>query len=312
MSGSLMTVEGPITPQEMGITLPHEHLLIRHQGPRVDLVDQDLAAREVRRFKNAGGRTIIDMTSIGIGRDAVGIRDISRSAGVQTVLGTGFYKDAWLPEEVHAMSVTQMEETMVSEIAEGVDGTGIRAGVIGEIGVSRPITATEERVLIASARAQRETGVAISVHFDLGTLNEHLYAIDILEQEGADLSRVVVDHVVPHPRAVEQCEPLVARGCYIEFELWGMHIWPKVARMMGVTQSVQIASLRWFIIHGMLDHILISQDVCNQALLVENGGFGYAHILNDLAPVFAAFGVSSRELERIMIDNPRRLFPVAV
>lgn len=154
LQGKVMTVLGPISAEEMGITLPHEHLLCVHQGPLVDIVDPDLVAEELSLFKRAGGTTLVDMTTVGIGRDPSVLKRISQRTGVNVVMGTGFYKDAWLPPEVHEMSVDEMTRFMVKDITEGVDGTGIRAGVIGEVGVSRPLTPTEERSLTASAHAQ--------------------------------------------------------------------------------------------------------------------------------------------------------------
>ncbi|KAA3639002.1 MAG: hypothetical protein DWP92_05295 [Armatimonadetes bacterium] len=306
--GSVMTVNGLIPGEEMGITLPHEHLIITHQGPLIDLVDPDIAVAEVQRFKSAGGSTLVEMTSIGIGRDPEALKAISAQSGVQVIMGTGFYKDAWLPAEVHAMSVEEMTRIMVGEIVDGVGDTGIRAGVIGEIGVSRPITATEEKVLVASARAQQETGTAVSVHFDLGTLEEHNYVLDLLEDEGADMTRVIVDHFVAAPQNVAHAVSIAERGCYIEFELWGMHVWPKVNEMMGIHHEAQVASLRWFVLNGIIDNILISQDVCNQILLFENGGFGYTHILENLVPAFKSHGITDQQLQSILVENPRRVF----
>ena len=309
LQGKVMTVMGPIAAEEMGITLPHEHLLSVHQGPLVDIVDPDLVAEELSLFKRAGGTTLVDMSTVGIGRDPLVLSRISQRTGVNVVMGTGFYKDAWLPPEVHKMSVDEMTQFMVKEITEGVDGTGIRAGVIGEVGVSRPITPTEEKMLVATARAHRETGAAIGVHFDLGTLEEETYALDILESEGTDLNRVVIDHLVSCPGEVEHCRRLAERGCYFEFELWGMERWPKVNKMMNVHPEAQIASLRWFILAGLLDRILLSQDICHQCLQVANGGYGFVHILNNLVPKFKSYGITDGEIHTIMVENPKRLFP---
>lgn len=305
-----MTVHGLMPAQEMGITLPHEHLLCIHQGPLVDLMDVDVAISELQRFKRAGGETLVDMTNVGLGRDPLALKKIASRTGVNIIMGTGYFKDAWLPTEVHAMSTQEMTEVIVTEIVEGVDDTGVHAGIIGEIGVSHPIMPTEERSLAAAARAQQQTGAAINVHFDIDVpAVDYTQALDILEDEGADLNRVVIDHLVPRPDTVAFCKSLVERGCYIEFELWGMHVWPKVEQLVHTHPEVQIASLRWFILNGLLERVLISQDICNQVLLVKNDGFGYAHILNDLVPRFKSYGITDEEIHTIMVENPKRLFP---
>jgi phosphotriesterase-related protein len=237
---------------------------------------------------------------------------ISAEASVHIVMGTGFYKDAWLPPEVYQMSVAEMADVIVGEIIDGVNGTGIHAGVIGEIGVSRPTTVTEERVLAAAARAQRRTGAAINVHFDIGgEAPEYHHAIDILESEGADLRRVVLDHFICRPDEVALCSELAARGPMIEFDLFGQEVWPKIFELTrGTPPEVQIASLRWFIVAGLLDRILISQDVGNRVCLRANGGYGYAHILKNLVPKFMEYGVTDEQIRCIMVENPQRLFPL--
>jgi phosphotriesterase-related protein len=309
--GQVMTVLGPIPAGEMGVTLPHEHLLARHQGPLVDTVDATTAREEIERFVRHGGRTVVDMTNVDLQRDPLALRRIAAEAQVNVVMGTGFYKDAWLPREVHDLTVEQMTATMVGEIVAGADGTGIRAGVIGELGVSRPITATEERVLAAAARAQRQTGAAINVHFDIGgDADEYNHAVDILEHAGADLQRVVLDHFICRPDEVPLCRQLASRGCTIEFDLWGQESWPKIYDLTRNTlPEVQIASLRWFVEAGLLEHILISQDIANIVCWRANGGYGYAHILQNLVPQFRAYGMTDDQLHTLMVENPARLFP---
>lgn len=312
--GKVMTVRGLISADEMGITLPHEHLLCVHQGPLVDLTDPAVARAEMQRFTQYGGRTIVDLTNVGRGRDPLALKQISAAASFNLVMGTGYYKDAWLPPEVHYMSVEEMTNQMVNEIVEGVDGTGVHAGVIGEMGVSRPMTATEERALKAAAKAQRRTGAAINVHFDIGgNAAEYNRALDILEAEGADLNRVVVDHFICRPDEVKLCQQLAARGCYVEFDLFGQELWPKMVELTRHTPpEVQVASLRWFIAAGLLERILISQNISCQFCLRLKGGYGYAHILKNLFPKFRSYGISDEELRTIMVDNPKRLFPFQI
>lgn len=309
--GKVMAVRGLVPADEMGITLPHEHLLLVHQGPLVDQVDVAVASEELERFALYGGRTLVDATDVGIGRDPTALRAISEQTSLHIIMGTGYYKDAWLSPEVREMSVEAMTRAMVSDIVDGVGGTGIHAGVIGEIGVSRPITPTEERVLAAAARAHRQTGAAICVHFDLGGFaDEYNHAVDILESEGADLNRVALNHFVCRPDQVGLCKQLASRGCYVEFDTWGLEVWPKIVELIwGTPPEVQVASLCWFIAAGLLERILISQDLCNRICWRANGGHGYGHILKNLVPQFKRYGITDEQLQVIMVENPRRLFP---
>jgi phosphotriesterase-related protein len=310
--GKVITVRGSIPADELGVTLPHEHILIRHQGPLVDTVDPILAREELRSFARYGGRTVVDMTSVGLQREPAVLKQVSAQTSVHIVMGTGYYKDGWLPAEAHALTVDEMTEMMVGEILNGVGPDPIRAGVIGEMGVSRPITPTEERALAASARAQRETGVAINVHFDIGGDSAELnHAVDILENAGADLNRVVLDHFICRPDEVALCRQLAGRGCYIEFDLYGQEKWPKIYELTkGTPPEVQVASLRWFISAGLLDRILISQDVGNLVTLSRYGGYGRTHILKNLASMFKHYGITDEHLRTIMVENPKRLFPI--
>ena len=309
-AGQLMTVRGLIPGSDMGLTLPHEHLYIEHQGPLVDTTDPVVAREEMVRAARFGARTVVETTTIGLARNPRFLARLSAEAAINIVMGAGFYKDAWLPSEVHDMSVDEMTRIIVDDIVQGVDGTGIRAGVIGEIGMSRPTTRTEERVLAACAAAQRATGVIVSVHFDIGGPDdERRHAVDILEAEGADLSRVVIEHFICRPDEVALCLELAARGCSIEFDLWGMETWPKIFAFTKCHPEVQVASLGWFIAAGLLDRILISQDVANVVNQRRYGGYGQSHILRNLLPRFRAYGVTDDQLRTIMVDNPGRLFP---
>ncbi len=305
----VMTVHGLIPAEEMGITLPHEHLSVQEWDCKTPNYFNS-AFMELVQYREAGGKTLVEMSNAYIRRDPLFIKKLASKAGVQVVMSTGYFKDAWLPSEVHAMSVEEMAQILVKEIVEGVEDTGIHAGVIGEIGVSRPITRTEEKTLAASASAQQETGAAINVHFDIDMdASEYNYAMDILESEGADLNRVVIDHLVPRPDNLDLYRQLASRGCYIEFDLFGHERWPLVNDLVHTDPEVQISSVKGFIDNGLLERILLSHDVCHFTLMTVNGGFGYAHILKNVVPKFKEYGITDEEIRTMMVDNPKRLFP---
>ncbi|KAA3639001.1 MAG: hypothetical protein DWP92_05290 [Armatimonadetes bacterium] len=305
--GHVMTVEGLIPADEMRVTLPHEHLILQGWS-HLSTNYFNSAYMELVQFSQAGGTTLCDLTTVGRIRDPSFLRRLGAVAGVQVIMGTGFYKDAWLPPEVHGMSVEEMTRIMVGEIVDGVGDTGIRAGVIGEIGVSRPITATEEKVLVASARAQLETGTAVNVHFDLGTDDrEYHHALDILQEAGADLEHVAVSHLVPSPSTYELVEGLATRGCYVEFDMFGHTPQTSADGLLDLHLEVVVSSVRALIDLGLLSKILISQNVSHIRHMTANGGHGYAYLLRDLTPTFLSYGVSDQDLRIMMENNPREL-----
>jgi phosphotriesterase-related protein len=307
----VMTTAGLRPPADLGVTLPHEHLLVQGWDYR-ERNYLNSATMELVKFIQAGGRTLVELSSVGLPRDPRFCQTLAERVGVQVVIGTGYYKHAWLPEPVHAMTVEQLAGAMTRDIVDGIDDTGIHAGVIGELGVSRTPTPTEERVLAAAAQTQRATGAAISLHFDIGCpVATYRRALDVIERAGADLARVAVGHLVARPDNLSLCRELAARGCYLEFDLFGQERRRLTADLMQTHPDVQASSIRGFIDHGMLDHLLLSQDVRHVELWTVNGGDGYAHLLKNVVPVLRAYSVSQAELDTLLIDNPRRLLALA-
>lgn len=196
---AIVTVRGPIARQELGYTLSHEHLLcdlwslVRSYDAILD--DESLAARELRRFREAGGCAIIDVTSGGIGRDPLAVRRISEATGVHVVMGAGWYRESVYPRFISELDTNALADRIVAELTVGLDGTAVRAGVIGEIGTERKfITPAQERVFRASARAQRKTGVAIVTHTThFGELA--LEQIALLREEGVAPQRISISHL---------------------------------------------------------------------------------------------------------------------
>ncbi len=312
LQAGLMTVTGVIGAEEMGITLPHEHLIVRGWSHE-DRNYLNSVSMELEQYCAAGGRTLFDLTTVGRRRDPEFLRAVASRTGLNVVMGTGYFRDGWLPNEVRAMSVPELAQAMLSEIVEGVGDTQIRAGLIGEIGISAPVTRTEERVLAACSAAQQESGVAINVCFDVGATEEaYHHALDILERGGANLHRVAISHLVPRPDKFELFMGLADRGCYLEFSLFGQEAWPEMADLVRIHPEAQIASVRGFIDAGLIRKILISQNVSHALHMTVNGGHGYAHILKRVVPKLRQYGVSDAQLEVLLVENPRTLFPASV
>lgn len=297
----IQTVTGPIEAADLGVTLPHEHLFINlmreYRGDGL-LNDPDLVEHELRLYGDLGGRSIVDVTSSGLDRNPLALLDASRRTGLNVVMGCGYYRDPYLPnEDVDTTTVEGLSERIVNDLDVGVDGTGIRAGVIGEVGSDKWfVSAREERSLRAAGRAQVRTGVALTTHSARWPVG--MPQLDILVEEGVDLRRVIVGHSDSVPDT-EYHLALARRGAYVQFDMLGIYT-------SEYDQEKRIRYIRNLVESGFDDHVLLSHDVCLRGMLTVNGGVGYGHILRDFVPRMRAADISDDLIERMMITNPAR------
>jgi predicted metal-dependent phosphotriesterase family hydrolase len=228
----VQTVRGPIDPASVGFTLPHEHTAIAlwHIPNRWDYWelrrDEPIISAELGRFREKGGRCIVDLTLPGVGRDPEWLARLSASTGLDIVMGAGWYRESHYPPEalIDRRAVDDLADEIVREAAEGVDGTGIKPGIIGEIGTDKPwLSAREERVHRAAARAANRTGLAITTHAVQSRVG--LDQLTVFEAEGTDLSRVVIGHADSHPDPTYH-RAIVERGATVEFDFLGMSFTP--------------------------------------------------------------------------------------
>lgn len=308
----VQTVRGPIDPVGLGFTLPHEHTAIAlwHVAGRWDYWelrrDEPVIAAELGRFRDAGGSAIVDLTLPGVGRDPAWLARVSEATGLHVVMGAGWYREAYYPAEalVDRRSVDSLADEIVRDATEGVGGTGIRAGIIGEIGTDKPwLSAREERVHRAAARAARRTGLAITTHAVQSRVG--LDQLAVLEAEGADPSRVVIGHADSHPD-LDYHLAIVGRGASVEFDFLGMTFTP--LERHGEGRLVEIVCE--LLAAGHARRILLSQDVCHDAQLQRYGGNGYTYLADSFLPRLRAAGVADDEIRTITVDNPRRLLTI--
>lgn len=332
------TVLGDIAPEALGATLMHEHVLCDLTAPALRgdpaatleitfanrhdldyrpmrpgnhrLVDRAVAAGELVAFAAAGGGAIVDLTTGGIGPDPEGLAAVSRDSGVHLVLGAGFYTDVYIDDTTKALSVEALAEIMIAQVNEGAWGTSIRCGIIGEIGVSWPMTPFERRALIAAARAQRATGAAINVH--PGRHPQACQEIcDVLEGAGADLSRLVMSHMDrTHPDNVDAVVAL-ARRCVVEYDFFGIetsNYWMGVVDLPN--DWMRLRALRRLFESDLGDRVCVSHDICTLTRLGANGGHGYRHMLENVVPLMQDRGFTRAEIDLLLIDTPRRLLTI--
>ena len=223
-------------------------------------------------------------------------------------MGTGFYRDGWLPEAVHGMTVDAMTDVIVKEIAEGVDGAGDSTpGSSARLASSRQ--AHGDRGAIADRGSQgaadhQHRGSPYTSKWATARAEYDHYSTS-WRKTGADLTHVAVGHLVSRPNNLDLCQHLASHGCFIEFDLFGQERWYVMNEMMQTHPDVQNSSIKGFIDNGLLPNMLISQNVNHVDLLTVNGGDGYVHLLKNVAPRIKSYGVAKAELATIMVADPR-------
>jgi len=344
LRGNVQTVLGLISPAELGITLPHEHLvcdgttwfvepneaserkLARHpvsleilwwlryhpfqNWDDLQLPDEHIMVDELAIFKAYGGKTVVELTGRGICPDPMAVARISRATGLNVIMGTGYYVEKSYPVDANIQGKSEKEiaEEFVTDILSSFSNTDIRAGIIGELGCSYPLTDNEKKVLRAGAIAQRATGAAINVHPGQHETSA-MECVRVLEKAGADLSRTIMSHTDRAVRNPDNRVALAKTGCCIEYDLFGREgYYPPRFRLLDVPNDAQrINELKELADKGFQSLILISHDNYTKSSLCHYGGWGYAHILRDAVPVMKLKGLTKELINLWLIDNPKRL-----
>jgi phosphotriesterase-related protein len=303
--GQVQTVLGPVAPGDLGFTLPHEHTKcslwwIENRWDYWELIgDEPRINEELAAYKGLGGGTLVDVTPIGIGRDLARLARLSQATGLHIVAGAGWYRQAYYPAEarIDRRSIDDLADEIVQEFIDGP----VRPGIIGEIGTDKPwVTAQEERVFRAAARAALRTGASVTTHAvqsDVG-----LAQLTILEDEGLDPARIVIGHCDSHPR-IEHWREIVRRGAHVEADFLGMSFTP--LERAGEPKVVELIST--LLNEGFEKQILLSQDVCHDSQLASYGGNGYTYLQKSFLPRLVESGVNATTIKTITVENPARL-----
>ena len=304
----VVTVRGPIEPDRLGVTLAHDHVLIdgyamygEASADYASIVDDaDLAVDELGRFAAAGGGAICDPTNVGLGRDPEALRAISERSGIHIVMGAGWYRERVYPPEIRTTSTNALADLLVRELTEGVAGTGIRAGFIGEIGTGRgAITPAEERVFRAAARAQRVTGCPLMTHTThFGELA--VEQLDLLAEEGVAATSVIVSHLGDR-RGIASVLPIAERGAWLGIDNLGF-----VGGYAPLETRADNVVALWAA--GFGARVLLASDVCRSDQLAAHGGGGYATVLADFLPLLTARGLDEAAIRAMTVENPARAF----
>ncbi len=309
---TVLTVTGPIDTTQLGFTLMHEHVFVLSEGviknfPR--LWDRERRVSEavaaLKEVKAHGVSTIVDLTVLGLGRDAPTVQEIARQSGMQIIVATGLYTYDELPHYFQSRDTDHMTDQFVKDIEEGIQRTDIRAAILKCATDQQGVTHGVQKVLRAVARAHRRTGVPISTHTHAQS-EQGLRQQDIFEQEGVDLRRVVIGHS-GDTEDVAYLEKLVARGSYIGMDRFGIDTTlPTEKRVTTIAKLCE---------RGRADRMVLSHDAsCYidwfEPALVKQAvpRWHYRHIPDDVIPALRAAGVTEEQIREMTVDNPRRIF----
>ena len=276
----------------------------------MQLVDPDLITSAVQEYRDAGGSCIVEVTPIGVGRNPSLLKQIAAKTGVKVVMGTAFYVRDFHPPEIAKMTEDQVADLLAGELEKGVGDPPIRAGIIGEIGLVWPVHPEERKVLRAAAKAQKRTGMCLSIHPGRNPAAP-MDAISTVKSVGGDPKRTIICHLDRTLFDIKDYLELAKTGCYLEFDLFGWETrhYP-LSEIDMPNDATRVDNIVQLVKAGHIDQILVSHDVDSKLRLRVYGGEGYQHILENVVPVMRRKGLSQAQVDRILIENPRRALTI--
>ncbi|WP_033291734.1 phosphotriesterase family protein [Amycolatopsis jejuensis] len=294
------TVNGPVPVEALGAVLPHEHLqidLVKEWRGNGAVNNFDLAVGELNAARSAGCRTVVDCTTAQIGRDPRVLKRLSDAAGVHVVMGTGHYREPYIENyRVNALTARDLADEMVAELRDGVRDTGIRPGVIGEVGCEGAVpTAVEERALRAAALAALTTDTTITTHAARHPVG--FEQLRLFRQEGVRPGRVIIGHCST-VHDVSYHRELAEAGCFVQFDT--------VRGLSDFDDGNTADYVLRLAEDGFLNQVLLSQDVCLRSHLTAYGGNGYGFLFTHFLPRLRDRGLTEDDLRTLTVENPAR------
>jgi phosphotriesterase-related protein len=331
----IQTVLGPIAADQLGVTSMHEHLVsdarvlhapAREPAPESDRVcienlgflrwnllalednlvldDPELAAAELGRAAALGQRAVVDVTALGLGPRPAELPGIARATGMHVVAGCGVYLDRPHPEPVAGADEAWLADWFAEALErEIVPGAGFRAGLLGLIGTSEPVTGSEQRVVRAAGAAAARTGAAVTVRLDPAARRGE-WILDLLGAAGCPPAQVVfgnVDEFID----IDYLLALARAGATLEW-CFGNEAYYRDG-YKDPTDAERLDGLCAALDAGLAGGCVLGCSVWTKSQLRAYGGMGYDHLLLRIVPELRARGVPQALLDEMLVGNPRRL-----
>jgi phosphotriesterase-related protein len=340
LAGQAQTVLGPVPADQLGITLPHEHLLIdfrfmyrepegaggRGRGlepvtlgnhyevlydwsrnlDNLQLLDEATAIEEARLYRWEGGGTLVDPTNVGLARAPLALQRIARGTGLHVVMGAGHYVGPTHPPDMDTRREDDITREIVRDVTAGVGDTGVRAGLIGEIGCSWPWTPNERKSVRAAAEAARQTGAPLMIHPGRHPTAPEAH-LEEVSRVGLDPRRVIMCHIDRTVADPARLKAIAETGCFLEYDLFGLEIshYP-MSDFEIPSDAERMRQILWLVEQGHGRQVLMAHDICFKVRLVRYGGHGWAHILRRIVPRLRKKGLGEKDVWTLIADNPAR------
>jgi phosphotriesterase-related protein len=308
--GIIMTVNGPIAPSDMGLTLIHEHVLVdfvgvdrtgHHRWNRPDVIQ--VALPYLKEIKRWDVQTFVECTPAYIGRDPLLLRELSQSTEINFITNTGYYGAAdnkFLPAHAHSESAEQLAERWVVEWEKGINGTDVRPGFI-KIGVQDgPLSNLHVKLITAAAKAHQQTGLTIASH--TGSAVPAFEQLEVLEREGVSAKAFIWVHAQSESDYDLHVEA-ARKGAWISLD--------------GLNDSNVEAYLKMIVNlkqQGFLHKTLVSHDAGWYSPGEKSGGNfrGYTTLFDTFIPLLKQSNFTEEDLQQLLILNPRNAFEIRI
>ncbi|MBQ0035405.1 MAG: phosphotriesterase-related protein [Firmicutes bacterium] len=297
----IRSVYGDIKKEDLGVTMCHEHFIVdlsivrKDDESKIETIEE--VVPEIKKMMDLGAQSAIEVTTNDMYRDVKKLKEISEITKLNIVAATGFYLSEYHPDWLTNATAEEIADVMVKDLTEGIDGTDIKAGVIGEIASSKDsFVGQEKKVLIASAIAHTKTGAAVTTHTGKFTAIE---TIETLINNGVTPDKIVIGH----QDLIDDTDyhlNILKYGVNIGFDTCG-----KVSYQLDETRAKNIIKI---IEAGYGDHVMLSNDISRRTYFTTYGKFGYTAVLGRVVPMLKEYGCSQENIKKLLVDNPARIF----
>lgn len=302
----VMTLLGAIEPTELGVCLPHVHLLcdpvaVSEEEPDYRLDDSEAAEGEIESFVTMNGRSLVECSTRDYGRMIPQLVEIAGWVPVHLISVTGRHKHLHASRLANALDVDALTQEFVRDLTVGMDGTDARAGVI-KIGTSlEQITDVEQTAIVAAARAHRLTGSPITTHTEDGTMAHE--QLQLLSSGGVDLSRVVIGHLDRRVATLEELVSIAETGAFLQFD--------QIGKSESVTDQYRAEQIVQLVEAGFADQLLLSLDYGRKSLLLAyDGSPGLPYLAEWFMVLLMENGLDAMTVRKIVVDNAARAMSV--